>query len=57
MAIAEHEPSELYKRNIGLKKMTRKQLHEFATTKEKKLPEQVKPKRKRTRIQKRKWGK
>lgn len=42
MAIAEHHPEELYKRNKGLKKMTRTQLHEFAETKEKKLPEKVK---------------
>ena len=38
MAIAEHHPSELYGRNKGLKKMTHQQLHDFAATKEKKLP-------------------
>jgi len=49
MAIAEHHPGELYKRNIGLRKMTRKQLHEFAVTKEKGLPVKVKKKKKRKR--------
>jgi len=38
MAIAEHQPSKLYKRNKGLLKMTKKQLHDFASTKRKKLP-------------------
>lgn len=33
MAIAEHHPEKLYKRNAGLKKMSHKQLHEFASTK------------------------
>jgi len=33
MAIAEHHPSQLYKRNRGLLKMTHKQLHDFAATK------------------------
>lgn len=33
MAIAEHEPEKLYKRNKGLKKMSKKQLHDFASTK------------------------
>ena len=33
MAIAEHEPEKLYKRNRGLLKMTKGQLHEFASTK------------------------
>lgn len=42
MAIAEHAPEKLYKRNAGLKKMTHKQLHEFATTPEKNLPNKVK---------------
>jgi hypothetical protein len=37
MAIAEHEPNKLYKRNKGLKNMTKEQLHDFAATKEKKL--------------------
>lgn len=30
MAIAEHEPSKLYKRNKGMSKMTHQQLHEYA---------------------------
>ena len=37
-AIAEHAPSKLYKRNKGLKKMSKKQLSDFASTKEKGLP-------------------
>jgi hypothetical protein len=39
MAIAEHHPSELYGRNKGLAKMSHSQLHDFAATKETKLPE------------------
>jgi hypothetical protein len=31
MAIAEHEPSKLYKRNSAMKSMSHKQLHEFAS--------------------------
>ena len=38
MAIAEHNPKMLYKRNKGLAKMSKKQLHEFADVKEKGLP-------------------
>jgi hypothetical protein len=38
MAIAEHHPSKLYARNRGLLRMGKKQLHEFASTKEKHLP-------------------
>lgn len=37
-AIAEHDPSKLYKRNRGLLGMTRSQLHDFASTSEKGLP-------------------
>ena len=33
MAIAEHEPGKLYKRNRGLLKMSHSQLHDFASTK------------------------
>ena len=44
MAIAEHHPDKLYKRNKGLKKMSKKQLSEFASTKEKKLPRKKKKK-------------
>ena len=39
MAIAEHHPEELSEKNKGLKDMTHKQLHEFAATPEKDLPE------------------
>lgn len=39
MAIAEHHPDELYERNRGLLGMSHLQLHEFADTKEKELPE------------------
>jgi len=38
MAIAEHHPEDLYARNKGLKEMSHKQLHEFASTPEKGLP-------------------
>jgi len=44
MAIAKHHPEELYKRNVGLKKMTKSQLGEFARTKEKGLPSKKKRK-------------
>jgi DNA gyrase/topoisomerase IV subunit B len=47
MAIAEHEPKKLYKRNKGLKKMSQEQLHDFASTPTKKLPNKVKVKNKR----------
>ena len=33
IAIAEHHPGKLSKRNRAMKKMTRKQQHEFAATK------------------------
>ena len=42
MAIAEHHPEKLYKRNKGLKKMSKKDLREFARTKEKGLPRKKK---------------
>ena len=42
MAIAEHHPEKLYKRNKGLKKMSKKDLREFAKTKEKGLPRKKK---------------
>jgi hypothetical protein len=41
-AIAEHHPEDLYERNKGLAKMTHKQLHDFAATPERHLPEHVK---------------
>lgn len=42
MAIAEHHPTKLLKRNKGLLKMSHKQLHEFAATPQAGLPERVK---------------
>jgi hypothetical protein len=45
MAIAEHDPSKLYSRNKGLKKMSKKQLHDYASTPTKGLPAKVKPKK------------
>ena len=41
MAIAEHNPSKLYARNKGLKKMSHKQLHDFASTPRSDLPQHV----------------
>lgn len=40
-AIAEHHPDQLYARNRGLLGMNQRQLHEFASTKEKGLPHHV----------------
>ena len=37
-AIAEHEPSKLYKKNRGMLSMSKNQLHDFASTKRSKLP-------------------
>ena len=42
MAIAEHEPSKLYKKNKGLAKMSKKDLSDFASTPEKRLPKKSK---------------
>jgi Protein of unknwon function (DUF3008) len=42
MAIAEHHPEDLNEKNKGLADMTHKQLHDFASTPEKGLPEHVK---------------
>jgi Rod binding domain-containing protein len=39
MAIAERHPEELSEKNKGLADMTHKQLHDFASTPEKGLPE------------------
>lgn len=41
MAIAEHHPEQLNERNKGLLKMSKSQLHDFAATKEKGLPQRV----------------
>lgn len=38
MSIAEHHPEELYERNKGVAEMSKKQLHDFASTPEKHLP-------------------
>ena len=45
MAIAEHNPGKLYDKNKGLKKMSKKQLHDFAVTPEDDLPVKVKKKK------------
>jgi hypothetical protein len=47
MAIAEHDPGALYPENKGLAEMSKGQLHDFAVTKEKGLPEHKKPKHKK----------
>ncbi len=44
MAIAEHNPAKLYKKNRSLLRMTHQQLHDFASTPEKGLPERKKKK-------------
>lgn len=41
-AIAEHHPEKLYRRNRGLLSMTKSQLSDFASTKEKGLPKKKK---------------
>lgn len=43
MAIAEHEPQKLYKRNRGLLGMGKKKLSEFASTPLRGLPERKEP--------------
>jgi hypothetical protein len=40
-AIAEHEPNKLYARNKSLLGMSHTQLHDFASTPEKGLPEKA----------------
>ena len=42
MAIAEHNPGKLNKKNKGLLRMSHSQLHEFASTSHKGLPQKVK---------------
>jgi hypothetical protein len=39
MAIAEHDPKKLYKKNRGLLGMSHQQLHDFASTPRTGLPE------------------
>ena len=41
MAVAEHEPEKLYKRNRTVRKMSKKQLRHFSTTSEKGLVERL----------------
>lgn len=41
MAIAEHYPEKLYKKNKGVAKMSKKSLSEFASTKESGLPKNI----------------
>lgn len=48
-AIAEHEPSKLYARNKSLLNMTKGQLHDFAATPRKGLPQRA-GKKKRFKI-------
>ena len=38
MAIAEHHPEKLYRKNRGVLKMSKKKLSEFASTKRENLP-------------------
>ena len=38
MAIAEHDPEKLYPENKGVAKMSKAELHKYASTKEKNLP-------------------
>ena len=47
MAIAEHHPEMLYKRNKGVLKMTKSQMHDFATTSEESLPRTRKSQKRR----------
>ena len=42
MAIAEHEPEKLFKRNRSLLGMDKSQLHDFASTSHEGLPEKKK---------------
>lgn len=44
MAIAEHDPSNLYARNRGVLKMNMSQFHDFAATARKGLPKRKKRK-------------
>jgi len=45
MAIAEHNPKKLFARNRGVLSMSHQQLHDFASTPTKALPEKKKPKK------------
>ncbi len=46
-AIAKHHPEKLYKRNKGMKSMSKDELHKMATTNEKGLPKKKTAKRKK----------
>jgi hypothetical protein len=48
MGLAEHHPSEVSKKNRGVLKMSKGQLHDFAATKEKKLPQYKRRKPRKT---------
>ena len=48
MAIAEHDPEKLNPENRGMLKMSHQQLHDFADTKEKGLPQRVRKHKSRT---------
>ena len=54
MAIAEHDPDKLYERNEGLTKMSHSQLHDFAATPRKNLPETAPKKSTKQRMFKKK---
>lgn len=41
MAIAEHNPKKLYKRNAGLLNLSHRQLHDFASTPRNDLPSRM----------------
>lgn len=45
IAIAEHSPNKLYDKNKGLLSMTQGQMHDFAATPEKGLPQYAKKKK------------
>lgn len=47
MAIAEHHPEKLNAKNKGLLKMSKGQLHDFASTSEKGLPNKAKMSKKK----------
>lgn len=40
MAIAEHEPEKLYKKNRGLLKMSKEQLHDYTNTTDEEIRKQ-----------------
>ena len=57
MAIAEHHPEKLYKKNKGVAKMSKKELHEYATTSEKHLPKEKDHRKENERERKKMLGK